>query len=840
MKAPSPPTLKVMQHTTATSKCCLSAVLMSFLATIGFSAASAQVAPNLAKVSGRPQPDLKLSVTDVNCLAWSPDGATLASGNGRGVVKLWDTRTGALRRAFHLHAQWNVTALAYSRDSKLLVSGAGAGTVKLWNAQTGEVVRDFKQEGAETAHEADVTSLAWSPDGKTVASASEDDTVVNWDVATGAPLYTLRGHKDDVRSIAFSPDGATLASGGDDDLKLWDARTGAPQADLKPFADDVKDLAWSPDGTTIAIAVQPLIMWDRRTQQMLNKEKALPFSNTPQATVVAFSPDGSLLATGHYGDTATSGCDVRLWDAHSLALKQTFTGHKLPIEDIVFSPDGKTLASAGMEGTIKLWPVSGRRSPVTLASMLSILDPDGSHWIAMTDEGFFETSPAALLNQKWRISKETPLGQPFKSAFHRPDVLQRLLQPEPIDPKSAIGLLLAAHSAPPSVAFVSPENQVKVKGESVNVQVVASDDIAVQQLEFRVNGRPVPVSFSTGATQEINEANRERVLAGKAAPALHTAAVTYRAAIPLPPGESKILVRAIARDAGGMEGTADIFVEQELTTARGVVFNTLRGADAREAEKAFQGDLHVLSIGVSKYQNAAYNLRYPVADATSFANLWLPMKDRLYRNVVVTQLADDKATAPAIQSALNKLIETTTNKDTVLIFLAGHGMKANDQDFYFASHEIDFKQPQKTALPWTSLTDVLARVPAKRVVLFLDACHSGSALGGAQASNERMAESLVKRAGVMVFASSRGDQASLESPQWGHGAFTKAVLEGIAEGKANLDSGAGADGNITVAKLLVYLQARVPKLTGDQQHPACPLMQDFGEPFQLARLASPN
>ena len=69
-----------------------------------------------------------------------------------------------------------------------------------------------------------------------------------------------------------------------------------------------------------------------------------------------------------------------------------------------------------------------------------------------------------------------------------------------------------------------------------------------------------------------------------------------------------------------------------------------------------------------------------------------------------------------------------------------------------------------------------------------------------------------------------------------HGAFTSALIEGIGEGRADIDIGGGRDVIINVEELLAYLRARVPQLTGNLQTPTCPLIRDFGEPFPLARV----
>jgi uncharacterized caspase-like protein len=251
------------------------------------------------------------------------------------------------------------------------------------------------------------------------------------------------------------------------------------------------------------------------------------------------------------------------------------------------------------------------------------------------------------------------------------------------------------------------------------------------------------------------------------------------------------------------------------------------------------GTLYVLTVGVSKYKNSRYDLKYAASDAASFARIWEQKAGSLYERVEVLRLLDDQATAASVRAALFQLLEKVTDKDCVALFLSGHGVQGEQGAYYFATHEIDASTAARvaeTALPWTAFQAALASLRARRVFLFLDACHSGNALGGQQAYNERLAEALAKRAGVMVFASSRGSEYSYELEELKHGAFTAALMEALGEGKADLEVGGQRDGIVSAEELLAYLRARVPQFTANRQTPACPLLRDFGEAFPMARV----
>ncbi|KAG8735578.1 hypothetical protein FRC10_010367, partial [Ceratobasidium sp. 414] len=126
-----------------------------------------------------------------------------------------------------------VWSVAYSPDGAYIASGSGSKTVRIWDAQTGQPVGQ-----PLNGHTGLVLSVVYSPDGAYIASGSSDKTVRIWDAHTGQPVgQPLNGHTDWVRSVAYSPDGAYVASSSSDKtVRIWDAHTGQPL--LQPFHPD--------------------------------------------------------------------------------------------------------------------------------------------------------------------------------------------------------------------------------------------------------------------------------------------------------------------------------------------------------------------------------------------------------------------------------------------------------------------------------------------------------------------------------------------------------------------------------------------------------------------------
>lgn len=319
----------------------------------------------------------------VTCLAYAPDGSSVASGGGEGTVRVWEVRSGKELVRLRGH-QGPLSSVAFSPDGRRLISGGGDTmlatrklsdgdkTARIWDVATGRELRSL------SGHLKGVTAVAFSPDGTRVATGSLDATVRVWDPASGEQLVTLDGYEGGVSSLFFTPDGRSLVTAdGAHRILIREWSTGKETFQI-PLGGrkgkwpnrDVSTIALSADGRTIVSVSGPFTersvrLWEVATgREIPGAWGGIGIDCTKVATHYAglFSPDGKTLALrGGAGN-------LHLWDVASQRRLQVLVGHEYDVLAFAFSPDGRILASGDDDRTIRFWDVgSGKEIEKTEA-----------------------------------------------------------------------------------------------------------------------------------------------------------------------------------------------------------------------------------------------------------------------------------------------------------------------------------------------------------------------------------------------------------------------------------------------------------------------------------------
>jgi RNA polymerase sigma factor (sigma-70 family) len=297
------------------------------------------------------------------CVVFSPDGQTVASGSADHAIALWDADTGKERLRLLGH-QGTVSSLAFSPDAKLLASSCRMNdhTVRLWDLTTGKELRQYWVPSVPLGNGAGLgvaTWVAFAANGKILAAGGTDHKLRLWDVATGKELFNraVRGlpalptggdvFKSFTFDLVFSSDGRVLAFTIDGTIYVVDVAAG--QA-LFQFDKGGLVLALSPDGKTLLCRAGNFL--EVASGRDLHKV------DLPEGHAAAvFSPDGRIVAVSAGEADAT----IRLFGVATGKELLRLHGHEALAPSLAFSPDGTKLASGHWDSTALIWDVSAAR-----------------------------------------------------------------------------------------------------------------------------------------------------------------------------------------------------------------------------------------------------------------------------------------------------------------------------------------------------------------------------------------------------------------------------------------------------------------------------------------------
>jgi WD40 repeat protein len=526
------------------------------------------------------------------------------------------------------------------------------------------------------------------------------------------------------------------------------------------------------------------------------KGKPLQLDKHDTALSLAIKPDraGFLLGAGTH---------LYFFDSEGKVMWK----RRMPSPVYAVNTNGRLAVAALGDGTIRWYRVSDGKEVLAFFP-----HPDRTRWVLWTPSGYYDASPGGedfigwhVNNGKEQAADFFPASR-FRSTYYRPDVIDGVLATM----DEAVALQQANEAAgrkqatavsvreklPPVAAILSPAGGSEVSGTPVKMRYSVRSPEPLTGLKVLVDGRPVSMEGIGKTPKESGELS-----------------------IPIPSRDCEVSIIAENRHAASEPATVRL---------------RWKGAAAKEAFE-IKPKLYVLAVGVSKYQDPDMRLDLAAKDALDFGAAWNEQKGRLYSGVEVRALTDAQATKGNILDGLEWLQRQVTDKDIAVLFFAGHGINDSTGVFYFLPVDADLEKLKRTAISQSDITSTVAALAGK-VLVFMDACHSGNLMGKLKRRGVVVVSSVINELasaenGAVVFSSATGRQYALENKEWGNGAFTKGVVEGI-RGKADYAS----TGRITVNMLDLYVSERVKELTKGQQTPTTvkpPNVPDF--PVALLR-----
>jgi WD40 repeat protein/serine/threonine protein kinase len=328
---------------------------------------------------------------EVSCLAISPDGKWALTGGDDKTARLWDTASG--KQLHSLPHEEVVGCVTFARDGAVLATGSRDGSVKLWHSASGKAL------GFHVRHSQIVQAVAISPKGNLVLTGSMDRSARLWSVASGEPIGSPLIHDGEVNAVAISQDGAHVLTGTKLGARLWSL----PRAGVTieaPGQGWVRSLAFSPDGKVLLTGGgEPGEggagrLWNALTGELIAK----PLVHKDLVIATAYSPDNRTIAT--------AGADgaVRLADALT-GQQGPVLRHAGPVYNVVFSPRGDLILTGGEDRIVRIWDTRTgqlvRKLPAHNAAVMTAgFNPSGDIFFTGDHNGSFCL---------WQTSGQAPL-----------------------------------------------------------------------------------------------------------------------------------------------------------------------------------------------------------------------------------------------------------------------------------------------------------------------------------------------------------------------------------------------------------------------------------------------
>ncbi len=768
----------------------------------------------------RPLRSFDLYTSAITALGVRPGSGELHAGNRDGTHTRWDLRRGTLVGTTTASDRYRPSSISFDEKGEQMVAGDHGYFVRVHDAADGQLLRQWKPHG-----DRDLVLSTFLPASSELVTASMDGAIKRWDLSRPAAAVTKTVSRFEVLD---PPAGREIGALGH----------------------TIKEAALSSDGHWLAFDGEAGVLGViDTTTGALRWEAASPSGSERSARWIAFSADGSrLLLSTSLGPGVVQNGVLRVFDASTGAVLQTLhpmTVGPMAARGSVFALGGvrpvllepRTFAIGApidvFDSEITAVTVHPSRDLLILGSnggateiasasngkaIALFLDAKGGDFVATTPEGAFVSSADGARSLAWVFNAplEGHTFEQYAALYEQPDAVRRRLAGEPPS-------IEAPMIRPPRLLLEDPLPN-RVSTSCVTLRATVNSRSRVDRVRVFVNGR---------ASVERN------VCASSASIELE---------IPLIEGTNRLSL--VAYDATGFAGTPRLV---DVVSA---------SASARRPE------LYVVSLGVSRYPRLGpeHQLAFATADARSIAEAFASQTgpNKPYSRVHPVTLLDEEVTVESVEKALAGLSAMSPD-DMAVVFFAGHGVQLEGEPgaekrmlLLTARAALSSASARDNGVGWDRIERALGGARG-RVLMLLDACHAGHVSTEIIAPNEALARQLTSggRAGVLVFAASRGSQLSYEVPSagttesssrgltlaWdgkappisakpgggGHGLFTGSLLEALTGGAPDRDH----SGAVEVGELFDFVTERVRAASNGKQTPWVARREMFGD-FVLA------
>jgi WD40 repeat protein len=793
---------------------------------------------------------LKGHTGKVRSVAFHPDGTVLASGGQDQKIRHWQADDGkylgVLAKAKH-----RISALAFSPDGEMIVSGNFTPPkpkhLTLFTYPAGKTHLLFSGHGNLAA------ATAFHPGGRLLASGGGNHKeILLWRASNGEILSELKGKGRTIFAVGFSKNGRFISWGQKSDFSSVN--------DRGPLNHrfDLLTLIRLTGGIPNSKSVRAL---ERLGKLSLSVEKGGPYKYDYRLLIkkglkklgtvdrgkddgywhsaYTFTPDGqSVLSGGQNGE-------LRLYSLGAQT-RARLVGHTGEIKTVAVSSDGQWALSGSNDQTLKLWNLTAI-SPsgnMEIAPTLTLFPTTDGEWIAWTPDGYFAASgPGASqigysVNQGLaRTAKYVSIDQLYDS-FYRPDLVYANLHDDPtkrLQKKQADTNVkdVIAGGLAPRIAFINPTADTAVNQQVVNVHANVMDQGGgIGKVVWRING----ITVATDST--IDTSMSRLGTAGQKSEIIK--AITLKQTLTLLPGDNTIELVAynkrneIASSPSFLTLTAkpppepakpspppSVAPEAEpppvtsspvkTTALDSSILPTPEDKDTASTHPT----LHLLVVGINRYRDKSLQLKYAVPDGQAIVDIIRRTGVSLFRDVKVTSLFDDQVTLWGLEQAFSEIKELIAPQDVFMFYLSGHGVTL-DGRYYFLPQDFRYYNDEavrKNAVNQDHLQIWFSNIPARKSVILIDTCESGS-FSQSMVAMRGMAEKtaigkLTRATGRATIVASTDEQPAAEGYQ-GHGVFTYVLLQGLRHADAEFGN---RDGYTGLFELAAYVNDQVPTIT---------------------------